>query len=579
MYAAIFGCKAAKDPKHNNNNSDSNKNNNGINSYSNDMNDNVILLRHDISEFTPAEIDALSRLDLPDELESPPQIPDHLNKDMNNKYNKRHKSTTMSTRLHSGSMCTLQQLLPREGRVGGTDSIADAVLSTTQLHVDGRELRNTTAVECFLNLTHLYMQHNHITDLDGITLLQHLSVLVVHHNKVQTLRPLAEMPALTFVDARYNDIAIIDPLQDLPTDTLRYLALLGNPCVPPAATITTTANAVGDVDNDNDSAGAHTNTNTTAFVTAVDSTTNTTSDNVNTDTNANNTITHVEKREAYRRRIMECCPLLEVLDDEPCQSSSSSSISDDSDNDDNNENEKEEETGLSTPRRNREKNPNHTNSPNPNSIIRSRLMRSVEFGKKKQGTSLSTSLPPALAQLRDEHGALTERLCQQFQHRSSSIRRIAEHHARDHPNTEETGWNREDVQSGGSHHYSETHNRRDRSRGDSNNYDDDNNYDETILPASLQQERETKSRLYEDIHFALHTDQARLQQLVGSAWEDVENVMRTRHALVSHRRARMQARQYEPSDSYKESLALLQRESYTEDLDKYRTADLREEGK
>ncbi|KEG06413.1 putative leucine-rich repeat protein (LRRP) [Trypanosoma grayi] len=449
-------------------------------SNNNCTDEGAILLRTDSSEFTSAELEALYRINVGDD--GPPPVEGRGGSSNDNSKSNTSKARGFSAGGSRQRGVTLRQILPREGLVGGTDSMADAVLATTTLHVEDRGLHDTTLLECFLNITHLYLQHNDIVSLDGVALLTQLTVLVVHHNAVETLRPLAGLGALRFLDARENAIAVLDPALDLPRESLQYLALLGNPCC-----------------------GA--------------------------------TAASEEGREAYRQRIIACCPRLEMLDDVRCQPSSSTS----SCGSDEEKGEEAEEKRLRTP-------PpplpvaNEERRSSGGCIARSRLRRSVAMSKP-----LSLS-PPRPASVEQQHATATDRLCQQFQHRSGSIRQIAKEHALWVADEEgQTGW-----------------------VGDSTNGGSEATGDSGQLPPTLAQERRTKTRLYADIHFALETDNARAQQLLGGVWEDVDKVLRTRKALVNHRRERMESQRQQHSSAYAESIALLQKENHTKDLEKYR---------
>ncbi|RNF24657.1 putative leucine-rich repeat protein (LRRP) [Trypanosoma conorhini] len=460
--------------------------------------DGVVLLRSDASEFTPAELEALSRLnlsDVPAPSASSGTVGGSGAHDGACKSGKGRRSRNFFSLLSGDrrvGCCSFRTLLPRAELVGGTDSMADAVLSRSQLHVEGRALRDTSLVGCFLNLTHLYMQHNHIASLDGLSLLAQLTVLVLHHNNVESLRPLAELVALRFIDARFNSIATLDPSQDLPRESLRYLSLLSNPCCRSESAVAT-------------------------------------------------------ERDAYRRSIMECCPQLEVLDDLPCQTPSPSSDEDDAESLEEAEAETEAELhqqGKATPT------PPSPDAPGHRSHLRSRLSRLMKVSRTPPQKSLLPS--SAVGNSPGSNDAtMTTRLCQQFEHRSGSIRKQACDHALTMPCSAQAGW------AGGHAESSE----RDGEDGDG---------ERNLLPLPLVQERETKSRLYADIHFALGMANLQAQQVMGNVWEDVGKVLRTRQALVSHRRERIELQRKQPSSAYAESLALLQKEQHTTDLDKYR---------
>ncbi|RNF12532.1 putative leucine-rich repeat protein (LRRP) [Trypanosoma rangeli] len=478
MYNAVFGLKSDGDG-------------------SDDKVDGVVLLRNDASEFTPAELEALCRLRLSDDPAPSASSSTiggcsaHAGAGKSGKGRSTRRIFSLLRDDRQSRCSSFRTLLLREELVGGTDSMADAVLSTSQLHVEGRELRDTSLVECFLNLTHLYIQHNHITSLDGLSLLVQLTVLVLHHNDVVSLRPLADLGALRFIDARFNSISTLDPSEDLPRDSLRYLSLLSNPCCRSESALTA-------------------------------------------------------ERDAYRQSILECCPHLEMLDDLPCQTPTPSS--DEAEDKSVEEGKTEDEEELSPERETTPTRPISSNVQGRRSCLRSRLSHMVKMGR----TPLQKSPLPS-----SDSGNATEtndfttaaRLCQQFEHRSGSVLRRACDYAFKIPCLAQAGWVGDDV---------------------GNNAHDGDEGDD-LLPLPLVQERETKSRLYADIHFALDMGNVRAQQVMENVWEDVDKVLRTRQALVSHRRERMELQRQRPSDAYAESLALLQKEQHTTDLDKYRS--------
>ncbi|CAD2219654.1 hypothetical protein AGDE_14310 [Angomonas deanei] len=123
-------------------------------------------------------------------------------------------------------------VLTKSDIVGDTDLISEAVLKVKNVELVERGLTSTLVAETFLNATHLYLQHNSITELDGLQLLAHLKVLVVHHNKVETVQPLALLDNLMYLDASDNCIATVQAEWDFPTNSLEYLDLQNNPCVP-----------------------------------------------------------------------------------------------------------------------------------------------------------------------------------------------------------------------------------------------------------------------------------------------------------------------------------------------------------
>lgn len=452
--------------------------------------DGSVLLRNDASEFTPAELEALCRVELSEDGGGRDREDDGGVDTDDEKVTAAVKTRqkVFSFMGDDRRRCfSLRQLLPREELVGGTDGIADAVLNTSQLHVENRALHDTSLLECFLHLTHLYMQHNHVKSLEGLSLLAQLTVLVVHHNAVTTLRPLAGLPALMFLDARFNAIALLDPSSDLPHASLRYLSLLSNPCCRSESTVTA-------------------------------------------------------ERESYRRGILECCPLLEVLDEVSCLSSSSSSLSGDEDAE-----EKDDDAEATVPLGA----PQRLPDAQPELRIASSRLSQLRNMRKAASRRFSPSASSATPLGSKDVITTTARLCDQFQHRSESIRRMAGDHAFKLPNAEAVG--------GEGDHFK------------ANDSEGDDGCDGGgALPSTLIRERETKSRLYSDIRFALNMESERAQQLVGGVWEDVDKVVRTRQALVGHRRERMEAQRQQPSEAYAESLFLLQKENHTTDLSKYR---------
>jgi hypothetical protein len=122
-------------------------------------------------------------------------------------------------------------LLP-EDRAGGDDSVTDALLSATHIHLEGAGLYDSTILECLGGATHCYLQHNMLRHVEGLEMMFRLTVAVFHHNNVTTLEPLAALPCLTFLDASYNAIAELDVEKHLPCEPLRSINLTGNPCAP-----------------------------------------------------------------------------------------------------------------------------------------------------------------------------------------------------------------------------------------------------------------------------------------------------------------------------------------------------------
>ncbi|KAG8348666.1 hypothetical protein TRVL_00496 [Trypanosoma vivax] len=487
-----------------------------------------VLLRNDISEFTPEEIKQLAALELGD------HDYHHVNSSGSYGGDARTSSggvqephkwlSAPSVGSSARKTCTLRQLLPRHGHVGGTDAMADAVLQEQRLHVADHGLRDTLPIECFLNLTHLYMQHNEVTSLEGLVLLAQLQVLVVHHNAVESLRPLAQLSALSFVDARNNRVVDFTPGKDLPCESLKYLALLENPCC-----------SGGDI---------------------------------------------------YREQVLQCCPHLEMLDNVVCRPRSvqqgincgaslvvvdevkseedGEGMGEDSDSDSDSEADRDDLGQMHAGASSLDGRMARSNK----TLSRVHFCRSLKMSKPRRLKIPSSNACSGMPHNKYHDLSTTERFCRQFQHRSSAIRQIAGDHA--------LGTT--------SHSHSFFH-------GPAYESDDESKAVATLeactqvdnrlssssssshmkpLPAALLQERATKSRLYDDIHFALEADTLRLQQLAESVWDDVEKVLRTRQAVVDHRRRRIDREAKEPSSSYAQSLEVLQRESDTKDLDGYR---------
>lgn len=484
--------------------------------------DETVLLRNDVSEFTPAELEELGRMEFADddyygniqmnrEVDAKggdgssddndsPQVGSHIHGtrslvSSSGRVSAMHSALRPKTEAGGCAykQCTLTQLLPARGRVGGTDAIVDAVLQQQQLQVADRGLRDTLPIECFLNLTHLYMQHNEVESLEGLVLLVQLRVLVAHHNAVTSLRPIAVLPALSFIDARSNKIEDVNPMEDLPCDSLKYLALLDNPC------------CSGD-------------------------------------------------RSVDREQIMKACPKLAMLDDVP-RDPSAEKVTDSEE-----EENSDEEDGCKRW---------HAVSETPTGCSKGVSSRIHLYRSLKMCEPLPVSVPslepiPVTSQDIDTNRVTTttDRLCEQLRHRSSAIRRMAGHHALGQTEVSDPVWDfgNHVENDGDSEHHSNGRGRLDSPESTLS----------LTLPPELEQERATKARLYDDIRFALQADDRRLRQLAGVVWDDVDKVLSTRQALVGHRRHRMHTAHQQPSDAYAKSLEILKHENRVANLDKYR---------
>nr|CCC94933.1 putative leucine-rich repeat protein (LRRP) [Trypanosoma congolense IL3000] len=495
---------------------------------------NNVLLRNDVSEFTTEELNALAHMEFADD-----DYYSHVQMDRgveglhdgedgtatagtegdNSCLGGVYGSDVGSGRLSSmhrmfgqrpmtdgkgKGLYTLREFLPASGRVGGVDAMADAVLQQQQLHAADCGLRDTLPIECFLNLTHLYMQHNEVESLEGLTLMARLRVLVVHHNAVVTLRPIAVLTTLNFLDARHNKIEEINPAEDLPCESLKYLALLDNPCSMNGGT-------------------------------------------------------------AYREKVIRTCKNLTMLDDSPVGSSDKGEEESESDSEGSGE-EESDYLGDSLLGDNAERTLNISGAVSASSQLR--LCQSLKMSKVVP-LSLSTISPklPAvkgdLVTTSDEK--MTDRLCEQLRHRSANIRQMAGRHAWGEALPYDDAWECDEVGA---------HNSFDRypASGGKEVIRPSSSLSAS-LPTDLLQERATKARLYDDIQFALDTNDTRVQQLAEAVWDDVGKVLCTRQALVGHRRQRMEESQQQPSSAYAKCLEVLQEESREKNLDKYRKQD------
>lgn len=77
-------------------------------------------------------------------------------------------------------------------------------------------------------------------------------------------------------------------------------------------------------------------------------------------------------------------------------------------------------------------------------------------------------------------------------------------------------------------------------------------------------------QLFQGLQYTRDVTQARQQRDLAAHWDDVSRVLQTAQGLQQDRRRRMHERLQSNTESYTATLQLLQRESYTQDLDRYR---------
>ncbi|KAK7196667.1 hypothetical protein NESM_000605800 [Novymonas esmeraldas] len=89
--------------------------------------------------------------------------------------------------------------------------------------------------------------------------------------------------------------------------------------------------------------------------------------------------------------------------------------------------------------------------------------------------------------------------------------------------------------------------------------------------ALLDGRRDSLQQLYQNLQYTQEVGQARQQRDMAAHWDDVSRVLQTAQALQHDRRRRLQQRLLEQTPAYAEALRQLEAESYTKDLNRYRS--------
>ncbi|KAG5509630.1 hypothetical protein JKF63_06335 [Porcisia hertigi] len=441
----------------------------------------------------------------------------------------------VSSTTGSSTRYGFTQVLEKEKLVGGVEGIADAALQTRCVELPAKQLTSTAPIQCFLNATHVYLQHNTLTDLAGVELLSQLQVLVVHHNQLTSLAPLQQLDRLFYLDVSHNSVSSsVDALlrDELPCASLKSLNLSHNPCW--------TQCGEGAVN------GAE------------------------------------ERHRAYVQLVCTACPLLERLDDVevedgeevvvPHSGSSTESeassaleqppatVADTSPSKARGiavrrvhhalETARSARTPPGVPHR-------HTrSSPEPSSCISSGVA----------GPSLqphSSDEVEELTLLDEEETRLVHQL----------ILRRAVDGALESPKGVETPSTDDPLHlsrncAGSAHPHASapvTEAAAERRTGELTEI--------TADESALLGTRSNTLQLYRNLQFTQAVSQARLQRDMLAYWDDVSRVLQTAQALQQDRRRRLQQRLQGQTPEYMDSLALLQKESYVKDLDRYRSSD------
>ncbi|TPP45227.1 hypothetical protein CGC21_33590 [Leishmania donovani] len=431
-----------------------------------------------------------------------------------------------SATTDSGTRYGVTQVLEKDSLVGGVAGIADAALQTRCVELPARQLTSIAPVQCFLNATHVYLQHNALAGLEGVELLSQLQVLVVHHNQLTSLAPLQQLECLSYLDVNHNNVSSsVDVLlrDELPCPSLKSLNLSNNPCW------SRCGGAVSDGDGG-------------------------------------------ERHRAYVQQICTACPLLERLDDldvddgeEVVQHSDSST-----------------ESGVNDVAERR--------SASAAGITVRRVQGSVEAaraassharvhdihtrsspappGSLASGEAELSARPPRSAHvnkarlLEEEQARLVQQL---FLRRAAgtapespkAVNTVSASPL--HPNRSRTG----------SGHFHP----RDAAKEAPAEQKTRQPADSTADVSALYSTRGDTLQLYHNLQFTQEVSQARLQRDVVAHWDDVSRVLQTVQALQQDRRRRIQQRLQEQTSAYTESLIMLEKESFTKDLDRYRSSD------
>lgn len=439
-----------------------------------------------------------------------------------------------SATTDSGTRYGVTQVLEKDNLVGGVAGIADAALQTRCVELPARQLTSIAPVQCFLNATHVYLQHNALADLEGVELLSQLQVLVVHHNQLTSLAPLQQLECLSYLDVSHNNVSSsVDVLlrDELPCPSLKSLNLSNNPCW------SRCGGAVSDGDGG-------------------------------------------ERHRAYVQQICTACPLLERLDDvvvddgeEVMQHSDNSTESDVKD--------VAERRSASAAGAAPSQAGGITVRRVHNSVEAARAASSracvhdihtrsslAPPGSLVSGEAELSARPPRSAQVNKARLLEEEqaRLVHQLFLRRAVGTAPGSAKAVDTVSTSPLHSNRSSTGSGHFH------------PGDAateapTEQKANQPADSTGDVSALYSTRGDILHLYHSLQFTQEVSQARLQRDVAAHWDDVSRVLQTVQALQQDRRRRIQQRLQEQTSAYTDSLIMLEKESFTKDLDRYRNSD------
>ncbi|CBZ24831.1 conserved hypothetical protein [Leishmania mexicana MHOM/GT/2001/U1103] len=440
------------------------------------------------------------------------------------------RSATTDSRTRYG----VTQVLQKDHLVGGVAGIADAALQTRCVELPASQLTSIAPIQCFLNATHVYLQHNALADLEGIELLSQLQVLVVHHNQLTSLAPLQQLECLSYLDVSHNNVSSsVDVLlrDELPCPSLKSLNLSNNP----------SWNRCGGAVSDGDGG---------------------------------------ERHRTYVQKICTACPLLERLDDvdvgdgeEVVQRSDSSTESTESNVDDVAERRSTgaapSQSGGITVRR--------VHSSVEAARAASSLARVHDIhtrsspapsGSLVSGEAELSARPHRSVQVNKDHLLEEEqaRLVHQLFLRHAVGTAPASPKAVDTVSASPLHSSRSST--GNDHVHP-----RDAAMEARTEQKAKESADSMADVSALHSTRGDTLQLYHNLQFTQEVSQARMQRDVAAHWDDVSRVLQTVQALQQDRRRRIQQRLQEQTPAYTESLIMLERESFTQDLDRYRNSD------
>jgi hypothetical protein len=408
----------------------------------------------------------------------------------------------------------VMDVLDKTDLIGGVVAMADAALQTRIVELPGRQLSSIDSVQCFLSATHLYLQYNVISSLEGLELLSQLQVLVIHHNTLSSVAPLHSLEHLFFLNLSFNKLPALPLLleRELPCSSLQYLNLVGNPCQTAAASASPA------------------------------------------------------EHDTYVAAVRAACPLLEYLDDVR--------LTNDSDD------VEERGEGVTGP----------TTANGEGGSISSRSGRRVHetvgaarvaalTGQTKNwsldsATRSSRSFPDA-STVDGRGGVSNANHCSEVQPPSSPARSLRMSKHSTPLEQEEERLIRQlmllrspaEADATASIASQSSLNGADAARGASSAVDG-----AVVQHDGLETQNDVVDalQLFHGLQYTQEVNQARQQRDVDAHWDDVSRVIQTAQGLQQERRRRMHERLQEATPSYAATLQLLQRESYTTDLNRYR---------